>query len=354
MQISKVIVLTGLVAAAVAPAHSAESWQDVLSYSYFKPKEVNLESFVSGEVAGTRVPAQTSKYGMCVETMYLVPGAPDSTIAKMREDTGTSGEGSETLGREGRYYFSVPPTPADFAKLTLDPKKGPDKSLIKKCMGLPGKNDVNLSLAEASKLGELCKSLAAAGKDPLKTGAPDLAEGWKSLMVEEAAAFQNGGLAGVKGYENQKPPIRVDVGLKEILGDRAAVAQRFGKLMDLCYQSNSGAQQAALGMHFWERQRIQGDTTFNLGSFFQEKTADGYRAAELQYFVTSKYYTSLILYELWPVRFMDKDYTLVWRGDYVLTPYIPFVKGIERLAAENIMLIEIKKSVKTSLLQEGK
>ncbi len=329
--------------------HAAEPWQEVSTFSCFN--KIELDKLVAGEVAGNRVPAPSSKYGMSVETLYLVPMTTKQTLAKMREDDGAASESSETLGREGRYFFGAPSSVANFSKLSLDPKKGPDKSLIKKTSALPLKNEINLSKAEADKLGASYKSLASANNDPMKNGAPALAQVWQEILAGESGSYQRGGVAALAGYDNQNPPIRVDAGLNEMLQSRAPVSSRFASLLQVAFSGNAEAQKSAKPLYFWERQRIQGDTTFNLGAFFEESTPHGYRAVELQYFVTSKYYTSLILYELWPVTYMDKQFTLVWRGDYVLTPYIPFVKGIERLAAENIMLIEIKKSVKTTLLQ---
>ena len=49
--------------------------------------------------------------------------------------------------------------------------------------------------------------------------------------------------------------------------------------------------------------------------------------------------------ELWPAEVDGKQQTLIWRADFVSTSSIPFLKGIERLAAENIMLLEVKKSI---------
>ena len=37
--------------------------------------------------------------------------------------------------------------------------------------------------------------------------------------------------------------------------------------------------------------------------------------------------------------------TLIWRLDYVITPALHRAKGIERMAAESILLLEIRKSV---------
>ena len=63
--------------------------------------------------------------------------------------------------------------------------------------------------------------------------------------------------------------------------------------------------------------------------------------ADFEYFSTSGYYVSLVLYDIWPVE----NGTVVHRVDLLSAPSLAFTKGIERIAYGKIMLKELKKAI---------
>jgi len=66
-----------------------------------------------------------------------------------------------------------------------------------------------------------------------------------------------------------------------------------------------------------------------------------------EYYVCGNYYTSVTLYEVWPIQVGQRTGALVWRGDFFAAPTLSFTKGTERIAYGAIMLQEIKKEIRS-------
>jgi hypothetical protein len=92
---------------------------------------------------------------------------------------------------------------------------------------------------------------------------------------------------------------------------------------------------------------VQGEQTISLSAQFSQPLDDGFRVAEVSYYVSGQYYISVILYQLIPADVNGVKGTFIYRSDFVLTPSVSRIKGIERIAAENILLLEIKKSARS-------
>jgi hypothetical protein len=344
----KQILLCGIALLAQTFYLHAQSWQEIHTISAFK--DVTPEALAGGKILGDRIPVPQSKYGLSVETAYLAPLAPAELLKKMNAtDASGVGEGSKDFEKDLHVPFSTPATSADFSKLLLDTEKSSDKKFISRLTKVTQpKHDLYLSRAEAARLGAAFEKVSG---DTAAVG--PLSEVWRELLLGRATTFQKGGLSACAPYENAAAPLRLKEELTRLFTaskDSTEIYQRFATLFSIVF--NHGAQSSkGTPTFFWEQSKVQGETVLTLGTQISETTSGGFRQLELQFFVTSQYYTSLILTEAWPVNIEGKPHSLVWRGDYVLTPYIPLVKGIERLAAENIMLIEIKRSVADSLKQ---
>ncbi len=72
---------------------------------------------------------------------------------------------------------------------------------------------------------------------------------------------------------------------------------------------------------------------------------------DLQWYVSNGYYTAFTCYE---IHALDSGKTLVWRGDYTSISMKQLRKGVERMFSVNIMIQEVKKSIRFFLEDLGK
>lgn len=329
------------------PGVRAGSWNEVSTYSDIR-KSIDLGKLAKGDIPGERIQVPSTPLGISVQTCYLVGAAPTDVLARMRDDQSSDKvKASDTLDKKGTFKISAPAQAADFAPLSLDPGMRSAKSVLGNALEADTrKGKLNLSPEEASSLAAGLKELQGAhGNDWMKAGRENAQEAFRGLLLRRATQFQQGGLSAMAAYDTGSGAISVKDELLMMTRSRPKIYERFSALFDAAISGQGPAGATGPTHHYWESTKIQGEETFNLGAFFAHPTDGGFRALEVQYYVTSKYYTSLILYELWPVEFEGSQRTLVWRADFVSTPSIPFLKGIERLAAENIMLLEVKKSI---------
>lgn len=335
---------------ALATAHDvahAASWKDVETYSDIR-KSIDLAKLAKGEILGERIQVPSTPLGISVQTCYLVGAPPAQVLARMQDDQSSEQvKGSKDFDKEGTFRINTPAQAADFAPLSLDPGTRPAKSLLGNALEADAKKGkLNLTPDEAKALAGTLRELQAAhGNDWMKAGRDKTEEAFRALLHRRASQFQQGGLSAMAAYDTGSGNISVKDELLMMTRSRPKAYERFDALFKAALTGQAPAGATAPPRYYWESAKIQGEDTFNLGAFFAHPTEIGFRALEVQYFVTSKYYTSLILYELWPAEVDGKQQTLVWRADFVSTSSIPFLKGIERLAAENIMLLEVKKSI---------
>ncbi len=336
----------GAFALAVASAQAA-SWKDVETYSDIR-KPIDLAKLAKGEILGERIQVPSTPLGISVQTCYLVGAPPAQVLSRMQDDqTSEKVKGSKDFDKEGTFRITTPAQAADFAPLSLDPGLRQVKSLLDHAIEADSrKGRLNLTADEAKSLAGALREIGSAhGKDWMKAGRDKIEETFRALLLGRASRFQQGGLSAAAAYDTGSGHISPKDELLMMTRSRAKAFERFSALFDAALSGQAPAGATSPPRYYWESAKVQGEETFNLGAFFARPTDGGFRALEVQYYVSSKYYTSLILYELWPVDFGGKAQTLVWRADFVSAPSLPFLKGIERLAAENIMLLEVKKSV---------
>ncbi len=345
-------IATGAVAclcalAAATGGARAASWKDVESFSDIR-KDIDLARLAKGEILGERIQVPSTPLGISVQTCYLVGAPPQQVLAKMQDDQSSEQvKGSKDFDKEGTFRINAPAQPTDFAPLSLDPGLRQVKSVLDHAVEADTKKGrLNLSPDEAKTLAGAMRELQTAhGNGWMKAGRDKAEEAFRALLHRRASAFQQGGLSAMAAYDTGSGNISVKDELLMMTRSRPKAYERFGALFSAALSGQAPAGATTPPRYYWESAKVQGEETFNLGAFFAHPTEGGFRALEVQYYVSSKYYTSLILYELWPADVDGKSQTLVWRADFVSTSSIPFLKGIERLAAENIMLLEVKKSI---------
>jgi len=295
----------------------------------------SLGKLAGGFVEGDRVKSQGNQLSMAVETFYLVPKSPAETLKQLQNPHQfDAGESSENFGIDSRARISLPADASDFKAFDLVSKKsrfgfGGSPMLELK------EDQLNLSKGELKTL-----------KQAAESGAEALQKAWVDLFLDRTRSFKKGGIVAIPPYESGGSAFHHQAELVNFLRSTPKVLKEFQSLMgNLMTGDLEGADKAPV--FSWESSKVQGDQTVSLACMIASSNGrGGYRAAEVSYYVTGKYYTALVLYDLVPMQFEGKEHTLIWRGDYVITSSIGFLKGIERVAAENIMLQEVKNSIR--------
>ncbi len=299
---------------------ATEPWQSVSQYS--KIALPTPESLASGEIQAELVRLDDFPQGMNVESVYVLPLPPDRALAHIRMLRPTDDE--------TEYAVSNPAKPADFLNFAI--RNASQWSWLGG--GFSDPSHLNLSLAERKWIADATS----------KTGANrDINEVWREVLLRRVLNFQKSGLMGCEPYQSERDSFAVGPELVALLKKRGQVLNHFLPLLDGIMSGRDVANSLPPVNH-WDDAKIEGRQTVELACIFAQ-TGDSLKAAEMTYYVSSQYYASLILYELFPVQINGKTLTYIWRADYVLSPSSGFGKGIEKMAAENIMLIEIKKSI---------
>jgi len=323
--------------------HASLAYESV--YAFSELKSVSFEKLVRGEIIGTRTSLEGSELSLGAEFFYVVRLPPDLVLQKMKALNSPDGEESKTASASTCHPIRIPAELQDFAGLTLDPgSKGTERFLRQLYKNVSGGTGLNLSNPEKEKLASVLNQNPAS--DAGRTQAGRAAEALRELLNQRAKNFQTSGLMGCAPYENSGQRFEHGQETLRALRCRPRVLQAFSEILDPVMAGRQPADAPA--PHFyWEMSDVQKEQTIGLGAFFSQPFDTGQRAAEVTYYVSSQYYLSLTLYQLIPVEIEGKPGTYVYRADFVLTPSVTRIKGIERIAAENILLVEIRKSVQS-------
>lgn len=318
----------------VLPMVAQSSMKDAFPYAY--DSDIQLSDLAGGKVSGLRVPSEGRALSMSVESYYLLPDAPANVIKLMIDSTSaTDAEASDTLSIDGHYIISESPRKEDFSPFSLSGEKSSS-------FGFGGTRMLD---ADVTKL-NLSNKEAAMLKKAADQGEAGIDAVWKEIFFNRATTFRQGGLLKSARYESKGKPFDVRQELVALLKSRPKVLNQFQNILGVI-MTGKPFEGMLKPSHYWQNHKLQGQRVVTMAYITAHPTGSGYLVADCTYYVTGGYYTSLILYELQPVQFEGKSQTLVWRGDYVISESINFLKGIERMAAEKIMLLEIKKSVES-------
>jgi len=310
--------------------------EKVVLFPFTQSDEPNLSDLGDGKVHGSRLKTGGSQLSMGVETYFMVPLSPEDTLKKLKQlPTGQSSGATDSFGIQNKALILSPSRPSDFSQFRLTGTEGRFGIGGSDMRTLKTKN-LNLSNAEIAKL----KKAKSNGSDRLEVA-------WKQLFAARANDFQEGGYLSFTPYDTTSKPFHHRAELVTLLLSTPKILKNFQSLIGgiMTGELPEGADKP---QYFWENSKVQGEQTIALMCMISSPHDNGrIRIVETSFYVTGNYYTSLILYELTPVYDdkTGKEQTLVWRGDYVITESIGFLRGIERIAAENIMMQEVVNSV---------
>lgn len=310
---------------------AASPWDTIQTYSGMR--NVNLAKIASGQIEGARIPASGGELSISTESLFAVPLPPAQVVKLMKDTTSaTNVQASDTLDVELHLPISNPAKESDFSRLKLIDDPSARSLLAASTRGIG--SGLNLSAVEADTL--------------TKANSPEAIElAWHKLLTARARAFQERGWVGSPAYDLGNKAFNQHQEMVRLLRTMPAILDHFKDSIG-CAMTARLAPGTEPPVYYFETSRIQGARTITLAAVFARKLADTHwQVVEPTFYVSSKYFTSLILYDLHAFEVDGKPGTLIWRGDFIITPTIGVAKGIERMAAENITLLEVRKSVRS-------
>ena len=296
---------------------------------------VDISKMLNGEILAERGSLMEFPNGITAETCFAVPTSAEETAERLQIWDATPHEALKVYAFQSLHS---PCDPGDFQRLDFKSNQHSIRWLLDKTLAsTPDKSDLNLSRAEARELAGCVDK----NSDPGRISAC-----WVKLLSARAASFQRQRLEGVTPYETTGETISPVAQLRTMLAEQLPVANEFHPILQRIglFGSTNGA--AALApFYYWTMFDADHHATISLGAFYRLAVDDHFQMADMEYYVSGNYYTSVTLYEIRPIRVGDKSGSLIWRDDFFAAPTLKFTKGTERMAYGAIMLQEIKKEI---------
>lgn len=171
-------------------------------------------------------------------------------------------------------------------------------------------------------------------------------EFWSDLIRRKFTAYREKGLSALPGYELGNVELTVSNELRGLLSESPAVYTRFKDVLDDSIILPAGRKPAPATAYYWQIIKADKTATCVIGVVSSRKLPNGnIQVVDSQIYVSNTYFTTLTIYELFPVKIGGKDATFVWRGDYVSAPLFQHLKGVQQFAAGALMIKSIRGSI---------
>ena len=308
------------------PAASLKSFSDF--------QQVDLDRLLGGEIISERGSLMKFPSGMSTQLCFAVPTAAAETAKRLQEwDPSPHKQLKVFAFRSLRTPCEI----ADFKDLKITPSPRSVGWMLDKTLTTTAdKSELNLSRSEAQQI----SSSLNRNSTPA-----EVSSCWARLLWARASAFQTKGFDGVAPYEVSEETVSPVAQLRAMLQERSPVAREFEPILRKSGLLGGGAP-ALTPFYYWQLFSADGYGTLSLGAVYLLPVGDHYQLLDVCYYVNANYYTSVTLYEVWPIRSGDKTGSLVWQGDFYAAPTLAYTRGVDRVAYGAIMLLEIKKSVR--------
>jgi hypothetical protein len=316
-----------------ALAQGADPRENLKQFSAFA--QVDLPRLLAGDILSERGSLMDFPNGISAQLCFAVPATAAAAAERLQHWDPSR---HESLKVHAFHELHDPCVSADFDSLSLAGKMRSVKWLVDKTRETTAdKSELNLSRSEARELA------ACARTNPAPTA---LSACWARLLLARASAFQRQGQAGVPAYEWSTSSVSPVTQLRAMVLEQAAMAREFAPLLQQAGLHHSAVSPTRKPFYYWDLFEADHHGTLSLGARYRLAAGDHDQLLDEEYYVSGSYYTSITLYEIWPVRVGDTTGALVWRGDFLAAPTLAFTKGTERIAYGAIMIQEIKKEIR--------
>jgi len=333
-QASKFLLLSLLVGyAATAGFALPNPVESLKRFSAFR--SVDSARLVDGEILGERGSLMDFPQGITAQTCFVLPVTAAEAAQRLQTWDPSPHEALNVLAFSP---IGLPCQGADFASLDLRSSNHALRWLLDKSFAATtGKSELNLTRDEARQLADCAKGNPA----PQAVSAC-----WAKLLLQRVALFQRQGFAAVPPYETSGKTISPADQLQAMLREKTAMTHEFAPLL---MQSGVLGREPAPTLtpfYYWGLCEANRHGTLYLGAAYLLPLDDRYQILKAQYYVSGTYYTSVTLFQVWPIQVGEKSGALVWRGDFYAAPSLALTRGIDRLATGAIMLQELKKAIR--------
>ena len=321
----------GWVAFASVSARAQGPLETMKGFSAFQ--QIDLNRLLSGDILVERGPLMNFPNGISGQTCFAVLLPADETAKRLQAwDPSPHSE----LKVYAFHPLRAPCELSEFQQLDLKSSQYPVRWLLDKTFAsTTARSELNLTRDEVKGLTSCAQKRADAKK---------VAGCWANLLFDRATRFQQKGPAGVPAYELTGEAIAPVVQLRTMLFEQPDVVREFSPILKkIGLLEKETAPSSLTPFYYWTFFDANHHGTLSLGAVYLLAVNDHYQLADVGYYVSGDYYTSITLYEIWPISGATKSGSLVWRGDYFAAPTLAFTKGTERIAYGALMLQDIKK-----------
>jgi hypothetical protein len=320
----------------VFTAHSQETGplESLKRFSSFS--HMDLGRMLDGDILAERGAMMEFPNGITAETCFVVPTSAEETVKRLQTWDATPHEALKVYAFQALHN---PCEPGDFQRLSFKSTQHSIRWLLEKTLAsTPDKPELNLSISEAQKLAGCVD----------KNSDPDrIASCLAKLLMARAAAFQRQGINGVPPYETTGETVLPMKQLRTMLAEDLPVANEFHPILRRIGLFGITNDVTPLEpCYYWTMFDADHHGTISLGACYQLVVENHFQVVDMEYYVSGNYFTSVTLYEIWPIRVGARSGSLIWRDDFFAAPMLKFTKGTERLAYGAIMLGEIKKEIR--------
>ncbi len=308
--------------------------QEIEAFSSFELEAI--QKIKPGEILTAKGRLMDFQRGISSETCFLVAHSLEKVAERITfwdqtpyADLGIFIQGK--LASEGE---------PDFSKLSFIPSLRPVAKFIDKMKDTrANESALHLSTSEATQIVAKQGSLDASTMNQL----------WSSILARRFSSYQSGGLKALAAFDACKSAVHVGEEVDAILAEQPGVAKKFKALFEKIKTTPYD------GSHYWQLQSVDGTAVLVLGTVYKNELSNGgVQLIDLQWYVTSGYYAAFTCYELHPLEMGRTAATLIWRGDYTSISMKQMRKGVERMFSVNVMIQEVKKSIRFFLEDLGK
>ncbi len=307
-------------------AASLKSFSDI--------QQVDLNRLLGGEIISERGSLMKFPSGMSTQLCFAVPMAAEETAKRLQE-------WNPSPHKELKIYafrpLCTPCEIADFKDLKITSSPRSVGWLLDKTLTTTAdKSELNLSRNEAQQIASSLK----------KNSTPaEVSSCWARLLWARASAFQTKGFDGMAPYEVSGETVSSVAQLRAMVLEESPVARECEPILRKSGLLGGGVP-TLTPVYYWQLFSADGYGTLSLGARYLLPVGDHYQLLDVDCYVNGNYYTSVTLYEVWPIRSAGKTGSLVWQGDFYAAPTLAYTRGVDRVAYGAIMLLEIKKSVR--------
>ncbi|MDZ4743395.1 MAG: hypothetical protein SGI98_08265 [Verrucomicrobiota bacterium] len=330
----------GLFLLSALSLNAQSAFPDITHYSIFK--SLDQAKLEKGEILSERGEFNNFSRGLTVEFAYVINQPVELTAKGLAFWNPPIKEDSIILAS---HIFTSDEN-ADFNQFDLNLPSKPINSLVQQTLDARNKTPtMQLSKTDLENLKKTLQSLPPGAKSDSPEAKKIVSQFWAALLQEKYTSYRQKGLSAIPGYQLGDTELIVEGELKSLLSEYPQIYTRFKELLITSIILPAGKVPSPATSYYWQVIKADKIATCVLGVVNSKQVGKTIQIADSQIYVSNSYFTTLTLYELYPVTINGKECTFVWRSDFVSAPLFEYLKGVQQFAAGALMIKSIKQSI---------